>query len=150
MKTLIIFLDLDGVLIIPDLSNYTEKLNAEGVDLINKLSEEYNVKIVFTTTWRINRSAGDLRLLLSRQYEAKFSRAIKFFDCTEHLPQDTRGDEIRLWLRKYYDYSEGDAYIVIDDNWVTTMNFIKTNERLGLQMSQYEEIKSTIEKQLAN
>lgn len=149
-QDIIVFLDLDGVVIIPSAIHMREIASTDAVDVLNKLTQDYSVNIVFTSTWRINRSARQLKAILTRDYEAQFSDEIKFLDCTEHFPQGSRIDEIKDWLKNDMStyFQEKVPHVIIDDGLIPSVNFVNCFFLTGLTDSHYDEIVGKINNQL--
>ena len=122
MRKNIIFLDIDGVL------NLTENTaNMQGMDFwdyncVNNLHDIFthceNLKIVFSTSWRMGHSAINLGWLWNYyrfRYESILDVTGK--DVKLGLNNNPRLDEIHEWLTNYHYYHNQDKkYVIIDDS----------------------------------
>ncbi|MDE2233374.1 MAG: hypothetical protein KGJ90_04670 [Patescibacteria group bacterium] len=105
----VIFLDIDGVLN-SSLTLKTLRNNKTGMDkglvaIFNDIVERTGAKVVLSSTWRIFpywRSAmkiGGVRA--------------QFLDKTAYIPGQTRGYEVKRWLKKH---PEVEKYAILDDD----------------------------------
>lgn len=97
---IVIFTDIDGVLN----PHWRKKWSQKSIELYNKLCDEYELKIVITSTWRIAHSIDRLNDIFK---EKGITNDI--YDYTPILNKE-RGLEIKDWL----DNNICDNFIVID------------------------------------
>ncbi len=112
----IIFLDIDGVLnsevyfksVNTKIKGWT-RFDPKAVNIVKKLAEEYEAKIVMTTLWRI-------------VFKKELAVELKKSGLVNYLHKDWqtsvtdpphRGNEIQLWLDNHPEVSD---YIVLDDD----------------------------------
>jgi hypothetical protein len=144
----IIFLDIDGVL---NSKEYYKKVNMkidnwdrfdpETVKLIKALVQEFNARIVITSSWRF----GAKDLLFK---ELKKSQLLKHLYKSWETPMiygGTRGQEIKQWLDKH---PEVNGYVILDDRddmLAEQLAFvIKTDLNTGLKQENYESARSIL------
>ena len=102
-KMNIVFTDIDGVLNTVNRSEW----NQESIKLYDDLCEEYNLKCVLTSTWRVNRTIQEMRNVFNQQ-----GVKTKIVDFTPIIPFSGRGEEIEEWLKN----NSWNKFIIIDDN----------------------------------
>jgi hypothetical protein len=114
---MIIFLDIDGVLVTYDVVRERDKFYAPAVDALNLFAKIPNCKIVISSAWRIGRTVEELDRLCGHN-NVKM-RVIGKTDSTKM--NGKRGQEILDWieLNKY----DGE-YVVIDDDMFDIDPFI--------------------------
>jgi HAD domain in Swiss Army Knife RNA repair proteins len=144
----IIFLDIDGVL---NSKEYYKKVNMkidnwdrfdpETVKLINALVQEFNARIVITSSWRF----GAKDLLFK---ELKKSQLLKHLYKNWETPMiylGTRGEEIKQWMAKH---PEVNGYVILDDRDdilpEQLAHFIKTDIETGFKQVHYEKARSIL------
>lgn len=144
----IIFLDIDGVL---NSTEYYKKVNMkidnwerfdpETVKLIKALIEEFNARIVITSSWRF----GAKDLLMK---ELRKTQLLKYLYKSWETPMvylGTRGEEIKQWLTMH---SEVNGYVILDDrDDILTEQltyFIKTDIDTGFKQEHYEKARSIL------
>ncbi len=130
MKNNYIFTDIDGVL------NTISKKDWSpiSVQLYDELCEEFNLRPVITSTWRVKHSISDLNRIF--QYQGIFTR---IYDLTPIIPSEGRGGEIENWLQN----NRYDNYIILDDNVrdiesYGLKNIVKCRSWLGFTKEEYE------------
>lgn len=108
----IIFTDIDGVF------NTTtdSRWNKKSIDYYNLLCDEFDLKPVITSQWRVNRTISDLQKIFNEQ-----GISTPIYDFTPILPGEVRGSEIEYWLFN----NSFNKFIIIDDN-------VRDIEQLGL------------------
>ena len=130
-----VFVDIDGVLF----PHYKKCWSATAITWLNKLCQEYDLKIVITSTWRTKHTLIELKAILAEQgVEGEVVGVTSI--------GDSRGEEIKEWLEEY----ECEDYIVIDDVvWNIephVENVFKCQSHIGLNEEVYNEIKKYFEK----
>lgn len=149
----ILFLDIDGVLSIPDF-NIGWELNISKQKLLGKIIEKTNCDIVLSSSWRKNtleetKNYMTLKgFLFSDKIIGITIRAYHYIDTKEKIHLSIpRGVEIKQWLDtnihsnngKDYKFLESGidyTYCIVDDDDDMLLehqnNFIKTNSEKGL------------------
>lgn len=149
----ILFLDIDGVLSIPDF-NIGWELNISKQKLLGKILKETNCDIVLSSSWRKNtleetKNYMTLKgFLFSDKIIGITIRAYHYIDTKEKIHLSIpRGVEIKQWLDtnihsnngKDYKFLESGidyTYCIVDDDDDMLLehqnNFIKTNSEKGL------------------
>ncbi len=112
-KIRILFTDIDGVLN----PHWKTKWCKKSIDLYNKLCKEYDLKVVISSTWRINHTKDQLQEIFKNQ-----GIDVEIYDYTPVLSK-ARGLEIQEWL----DNNHCDDFIVIDDKTSDIDPYIKKN-----------------------
>lgn len=129
----IIFTDIDGVLN----PHWRKKWSKSCIEIYNKLCNEYNLKPVITSTWRIAHDVNKLQNIFDEQ-----GITIKIYDYTPLIDQADRGIEIKKWLEN----NAYDNYVVIDDRVFDITphveNVIQCRSWLGLTNDEYLQIKN--------
>ncbi len=130
MKNNYIFTDIDGVL------NTISKKDWSpiSVQLYDELCEEFNLKPVITSTWRVKHSISDLNRIF--QYQGIQT---VIYDFTSIITSEGRGGEIENWLQN----NQYDNYIILDDNVrdiesYGLKNIVKCRSWLGFTKEEYE------------
>ncbi len=130
MKNNYIFTDIDGVL------NTISKKDWSpiSVQLYDELCEEFNLKPVITSTWRVKHSISDLNRIF--QYQGIQT---VIYDFTSIITSEGRGGEIENWLQN----NQYDNYIILDDNIrdiesYGLKNIVKCRSWLGFTKEEYE------------
>lgn len=128
----VIFTDIDGVLN----PFFKTKWSKTAIDLYNKLCRDYDLKIVVTSTWRINHTKEELQKIF---YDQGITHEI--YDYTPLIDQADRGLEIKEWLNN----NDVEDYIVIDDKTSNIVNYVKNVVKIrcwiGLNREDFNEIK---------
>jgi len=118
----ILFLDLDGVLMLPN----QNKFNINAINNLRDILAKTNCKIVLSSSWRISdRYLGDIK---QANPDSDLNWVSNIIDVTPDLFPLSRVDEINHWLS----LNPVDGYAIVDDLKLKTDNFVKTNPRLGL------------------
>ena len=131
-----IFTDIDGVLN----QHWKTKWSKSAILIYNQICQEYDLKPVITSTWRINHTKEQLQKIFDDQ-----GIEVEIYDYTPHLDQKDRGLEIKEWLNN----NKVDNYIVIDDivHNITPHvdNVIKVRNWVGLTTEEYIEMKKILD-----
>jgi len=131
-----IFTDIDGVLN----PHWKTKWSKSSIQIYNQICQEYDLKPVITSTWRINHTKEQLQKIFYEQ-----GIEVEIYDYTPHLDQKDRGLEIKEWLNN----NKVDNYVVIDDivHNITPHvdNVIKVRNWVGLTTEEYIEIKKILD-----
>lgn len=117
-KELVIFLDFDGVLhhIFPVIGN-TERENemfyyVDNLETsIKKLSEEFNIKIVFSTSWKEKFSFEELKGFFE-DYPFCYNH---FIGCTPNIKSEDRGYKWKEAVAWFKESNYNGDYVIIDD-----------------------------------
>jgi hypothetical protein len=130
MKNNYIFTDIDGVLNTISKNNW----NSISVQLYDELCEEFNLKPVITSTWRLKYSLSELIRIF--QYQGIQTN---IYDFIPIVPSEGRGGEIEIWLQN----NQYDNYIILDDNIrdiesYGLKNIVKCRSQLGFTKDEYE------------
>ncbi len=137
----IIFLDIDGVM---NSELYYKSVNTKkknwsrfdpkAVEMITRLVEEFNARIVISSLWRF-------AMKKELAQELKVSGLIKFLHKdwqTPILQPGHRGKEIKMWLDQHPDILE---YLILDDDSDILeehlARFVKTEIHDGIQEEHY-------------
>ena len=135
----VIFTDVDGVLN----PHWKTKWSKSSIQIYNQICQEYDLKPVITSTWRINHTKEQLQKIFYEQ-----GIEVEIYDYTPHLDQKDRGLEIKEWLNK----NKVDNYVVIDDivHNITPYvdNVIKVRNWVGLTTEEYIEMKKILDNEL--
>ncbi len=126
----IIFTDIDGVLNTISKSDW----NPISVQLYDDLCQEFNLKPVITSSWRVKHSILDLNRIF--EYQGIFT---KIYDLTPIILSEGRGGEIENWIQN----NQCDNYIILDDNIrdiesYGLKNIVKWRSWLGFTKEEYE------------
>lgn len=133
----IAFTDIDGVL------RSRLEWNQTAISLYNDLCEEFDLKAVVTSTWRLKHSQAELQ----RIFRAAGITA-QIYDYTEVFPDEGRGAEIENWL---FGNTVG-KFIILDDNVrdieaLSLPNVVRTKSWIGLSQEEYERAREILLKQ---
>lgn len=137
----IIFLDIDGVM---NSELYYKSVNTKkknwsrfdpkAVEMITRLIEEFNARIVISSLWRF-------AMKKELAQELKASGLINFLHKdwqTPVLQPGHRGKEIKMWLDKHPDIVQ---YVILDDDSDILeehlARFVKTEIHDGMQETHY-------------
>lgn len=128
-KTIYIFTDIDGVLNTVTRNDW----NPVSCDLYDNLCQEFDLRPVITSTWRVNHSKKDLQRIFEYQ-----GITTEIHDVTPVL-NEGRGLEILEFLRE----NPCDGYVIIDDNTrdiesVGLDNVVKCRSWVGFTNEEYE------------
>lgn len=131
-----IFTDIDGVLN----PHWKKNWSKSAILIYNQICQEYDLKPVITSTWRINHTKEQLQKIFDEQ-----GIEVEIYDYTPHLDQIDRGLEIREWLNS----NKVDNYVVIDDivHNITPHvdNVVKVRNWVGLTTEEYIEIRKILD-----
>ena len=99
----IVFTDIDGVL------NTVNRVqwNKNSIELYNKLCQEFNLKPVISSTWRLNHTKEQLQKIFIEQ-----GITVTIYDFTDSFPDEGRGREIEDWIFN----NSYDKFIILDDS----------------------------------
>lgn len=141
----IVFLDYDGVV---NSLMYDKEKNAfnfnfpkdnkvnnyQAVKLVERLCEEFNAKIVVTSTWR---KYSNYKECL---YNGGLSKDIEIIDKTEDLEDAWRIEEIKKWLESHPNVKN---YVILDDDIIGTndKHWVRTETYDGFLWRDYEKAK---------
>lgn len=130
MKNNYIFTDIDGVLNSISKNDW----NPISVQLYDDLCEEFNLKPVITSTWRVKHSIKELRRIF--EYNGITT---EIYDYTPIITSEGRGGEIENWLQN----NQYDNYIILDDNVrdiesYGLQNIVKCRSWIGFTKEEYE------------
>lgn len=112
----ILFLDMDGVLCTDrayfaasqDKKKHISRcLDPVGIRLINRLCDDFNLKIVISSSWKSRYDVADI--LLTHGFTAEYHKDEK----TKPRFSGSRGMEIRDWLEEH---PEVKHFIIMDDS----------------------------------
>jgi hypothetical protein len=146
VKTIICFLDIDGVLNSQSflLKNPGLEIDPERVQILNKLLEETNASVVISSSWRIGHPIFWLQNALEK---VGFKYPERIIGATSSETKGQRGDEIELWLRQIH----VDAFVILDDDDdMSTVQdmLVKTSFETGLLEEHIKKAKQIIAKQI--
>lgn len=132
----IIFTDIDGVLNTVTRSQWSNL----SCQLYDDLCQEFNLKPVITSSWRVKHSKIELQRLF--QYEGIFT---PLYDYTPIIKSEGRGGEIEIWLKN----NQCDNYIILDDNIrdiesYNLNNIIKCRSWLGFTEEEYQQCRNIL------
>ena len=125
-----IFTDIDGVLNTITKNDW----NTISVELYDNLCQEFNLKPVITSSWRVKHSISELNRIF--QYQGIF---VDIYDFTPIITSEGRGGEIENWLQN----NQYDNYIILDDNIrdiesYGLKNIVKCRSWIGFTKEEYE------------
>lgn len=126
----IIFTDIDGVLNTINRNQW----NKTSIDLYNKLCQEFDLKPVISSTWRLNHSKEELQDIFTRQ-----GIITPIHDVTPNLSGEGRGAEIETWLFN----NSYNRFIIVDDYVHDIVscglpNVVKCRGWLGFSQEEYD------------
>ena len=157
----VIFLDIDGVLNSEDLARkrianfrgwndttnqkFYDFIDENAVKLISDLCEQYNVKLVISSSWRLStleKTIDDF----SSDYMLLLHPLVPFIiGITPRVESQIRGEEIAIYLQHNSDITD---YCIIDDDSdmlkEQTSNFVQTSFWHGLTNEHIPKIKSIL------
>ncbi|AAQ17744.1 hypothetical protein Aeh1ORF083c [Aeromonas phage Aeh1] len=111
-KCRVMFLDVDGVFH-SDSSylKYGQMVDIGAVKLLSKLIVDYNLKVVYSSTWRLG---CDAQMVKDQLAMAGFPPDCLHEDFkTRDLVGENRGELIQEWLNKH---QECENYVIVDDD----------------------------------
>lgn len=128
-KTIYIFTDIDGVLNTVTRNDWSPV----SCDLYDELCQEFGLRPVITSTWRVNHSKKDLQRIFEYQ-----GITAEIHGVTPVL-NEGRGLEILEFLRE----NPCDGYVIIDDNTrdiesVGLDNVVKCRSWVGFTKEEYD------------
>lgn len=157
----VIFLDIDGVLNSEDLARrriehfhewndrtnekFYDFIDENAVKLISDLCEQYDIKLVISSSWRswtLEKTIADF----SSDYMLLLHPLIPFIiGVTPRTESRIRGEEIAIYLQNNSDITD---YCIIDDDddmlQEQTLNFVQTSFWHGLTSEHLPKIKSIL------
>lgn len=130
----IIFLDIDGVM---NTENYQYRHKLETGSTknehwspiacrhLNQLCDQFNARIVFSSTWRTDKDVEELRKILAKNdIDPDLLIGITpDLEQEEQKDEFCRGDEIKCWL----DENDCRNYVIIDD--LPPSDFLESHRR---------------------
>ncbi len=125
-----IFTDIDGVLNTVARNDWS----SISVQLYDELCEEFDLKPVITSTWRVKHTISELNRIF--QYQGITTT---IYDFTPVISSEGRGGEIENWLQN----NQYDNYVILDDNVrdiesYGLKNIVKCRSWLGFTKEEYE------------
>lgn len=134
----IIFTDIDGVLNTVSKTDW----NTISVNLYDDLCQEFGLKPVITSTWRVKHSIKELERIF--QHYGIFT---PIYDYTPVITSEGRGGEIESWLSD----NQYDNYIILDDNIrdiesYGLKNIVKCRSWIGFTSEEYQICRSILNK----
>ncbi len=99
----IIFTDIDGVLNTINRAQW----NKNSIELYNKLCQEFDLKPVISSTWRLNHTKEQLQSIFTEQ-----GITTPIYDFTDSFPDEGRGREIEDWIFN----NSYNKFIILDDS----------------------------------
>ena len=127
----VLFTDIDGVLN----PHWRTKWSKPAISIYNQLCEQFDLKIVITSTWRLNHTKEQLNTIFKQQ-----GINFEIYDFTPHIDQADRGIEIKEWLKN----NAVDNFVIIDDKTSDIEphinNVVKCRSWIGLSQDEYKEI----------
>ncbi|ADQ52801.1 hypothetical protein AsFcp4_238 [Aeromonas phage AsFcp_4] len=146
MKELrVLFLDVDGVYH-SDSSylKYGQMVDIGAVKLLSKLIVDYNLKVVYSSTWRLG---CDVQMVRDHLALAGFPPGCLHEDFkTRDLVGEHRGELIKEWLDKHLDCKK---YVIIDDDddmlESQKENFIHVDSANGFTVKDYYRARSVFD-----
>lgn len=126
----VIFTDIDGVFNTINRNEWSPL----SVALYDDLCQEFNLKPVITSTWRVKHSIKELERIF--QHYGIFT---DIYDFTPIINSDGRGGEIENWLKE----NQCDNYLILDDNIrdiesYGLKNIVKCRSWIGFTKEEYE------------
>lgn len=134
----IIFLDIDGVLTVPNDYYRGDPTNWHyiRVELIRKLLRNTGAKIVVSSSWRWEHHWDDLLDI----FEDNGISDDYIYDYTDIVTFGERCDEIKNWLDENDHLI--DSFVILDDTAVAGRGFednlVLTNSEYGMTITDYE------------
>jgi len=127
----VLFTDIDGVLN----PHWSKKWSKNAIMIYNQVCNEFDLKPVITSTWRIAHTKEQLQKIFSNQ-----GINVEIYDYTPLIDQADRGLEIQKWLSD----NKCDNYVVIDDKVSDIVKYVSNvvhcRSWIGLSKDEYDEI----------
>jgi len=126
----VIFTDIDGVFNTINRNQWSSL----SVALYDDLCQEFNLKPVITSTWRVKHSIKELERIF--QHYGIFT---DIYDFTPIINSEERGGEIENWLKE----NQCDNYLILDDNVrdiesYGLKNIVKCRSWIGFTKEEYD------------
>jgi hypothetical protein len=126
----VIFTDIDGVFNTINRNQWSSL----SVGLYDDLCQEFNLKPVITSTWRVKHSIKELERIF--QHYGIFT---DIYDFTPIINSEGRGGEIENWLKE----NQCDNYLILDDNIrdiesYGLKNIVKCRSWIGFTKEEYD------------
>lgn len=126
----VIFTDIDGVFNTINRNQWSSL----SVALYDDLCQEFNLKPVITSTWRVKHSIKELERIF--QHYGIFT---DIYDFTPIINSEGRGGEIENWLKE----NQCDDYLILDDNIrdiesYGLKNIVKCRSWIGFTKEEYD------------
>lgn len=126
----VIFTDIDGVFNTINRNQWSSL----SVALYDDLCQEFNLKPVITSTWRVKHSIKELERIF--QHYGIFTN---IYDFTPIINSEGRGGEIENWLKE----NQCDNYLILDDNIrdiesYGLKNIVKCRSWIGFTKEEYD------------
>jgi hypothetical protein len=126
----VIFTDIDGVFNTINRNQWSSL----SVALYDDLCQEFNLKPVITSTWRVKHSIKELERIF--QHYGIFT---DIYDFTPIINSEGRGGEIENWLKE----NQCDNYLILDDNIrdiesYGLKNIVKCRSWIGFTKEEYD------------
>ena len=148
MNYKVLFLDIDGVLNSKLYYKYIYKPEDGGsrfdpycVILVQKLVEEFSLKVVISSTWR----DGAMNRLKKELNENNFMDYLHEDWLTPIVRPASRGKEIKLWIDNHPEVKD---YLILDDNENLLdhqfRRFVKTSNYLGMVQECYHQARNLL------
>lgn len=163
MSNVVIFLDIDGVLVTSRTfcanMDSVHQFDPIGCGMIRRLCEEFSAKIVISSTWRFcsdikqHHTAGAEDSIKNRLYfnllNGKLLEFVhddwKTIDIHRFNAGKVRGDEIAEWLSRH---SEVTNYVIVDDDLDMLGDqldhFVHTKGVDGISYENYHSLKTIL------
>jgi len=141
----IIFLDIDGVMnseryyrtVDRNIKGWS-RFDPSAVILIKRLIEEFDAKIVISSTWRF----GAVEMLKDELVKLGLIKYLHKDWKTPQIYSSNRGSEINMWLEKYKDIEN---YVIIDDDnnilKEQEQRMVKTELMNGMEEEHYNKVR---------
>jgi hypothetical protein len=132
----VIFTDIDGVFNTINRNQWSSL----SVALYDDLCQEFNLKPVITSTWRVKHSIKELERIF--QHYGIFT---DIYDFTPIINSEGRGGEIENWLKE----NQCDNYLILDDNIrdiesYGLKNIVKCRSWIGFTKEEYDICKNIL------
>ena len=126
----VIFTDIDGVFNTINRNQWSSL----SVALYDDLCQEFNLKPVITSTWRVKHSIKELERIFQH-----YGIYTNIYDFTPIINSEGRGGEIENWLKE----NQCDNYLILDDNIrdiesYGLKNIVKCRSWIGFTKEEYD------------